>query len=603
IASRRAERERIGTSPLLDRNQLVAEEMTAGRAIWILCAFVSGVVTISMQVVWSRVLTMIIGSSTYAFTIVLALFLIGLAMGAWIVSRKTRPEVSSLRGWIFWLQLFSAASLFLSLRFTNYVPAWLINAGFRFGVHSWPGLLTMQLFAAAALILAPTILMGMMMPLVLMWTGRIGEEQIEPPVASAKLVGQVYAVNTIGSIFGALVTAFVLIPMASTRFTVFCAAALGLAIAAVAFEPKHPAADRAVVRAGAIGSAAILIVLMLLVWPPLNLNALSAGAYDSFVRVLAKTRGLPEEKPPELPGDHRLLMYTEGRTATVAVRRDWGIVSMSINGRTNGSDADDMPTQVLAGQLGLLVAPRTDKALMTGFATGVSVGSALQSPVKSVDCVELEPAAVTSSNFFNHVNNRPLDDPRLHVIIDDARTLLRVNPQQYDLIMSEPSHPWVPGVANLFTREFFALGRERLNDDGVFVQWVQIYQLSTESLRSVLATFNDVFPHVAVFRVQGAAKGKDLILLGSRAPIDLSHIDERMKDARVAADLARVGLQTPNDVRAWFVCDETRLRPAVRGAIINTDDNMHVETAAPREAFRPGMEENSSWIERLRLPN
>jgi spermidine synthase len=224
----------------------------------------------------------------------------------------------------------------------------------------------------------------------------------------------------------------------------------------------------------------------------------------------------------------------------------------------------------------------------------------LQSAIESVECVEIEPAAVASSRFFEHVNRRPLSDARLHMIIDDARTYLRVKPATYDMIVSEPSHPWVPGVANLFTREFFSLGRERLKDDGVFVQWLQIYQLSTESLRSVLATFHETFPYVAVFRVQGAAKGKDLILVGSRAPIRLDQINERMKDPRAAADLARVGLKTADDVRAWFVCDQKQLSPAVAGAIINTDDNMHVETVAPREAFRPTMEENAAWIEKLK---
>jgi spermidine synthase len=217
-----------------------------------------------------------------------------------------------------------------------------------------------------------------------------------------------------------------------------------------------------------------------------------------------------------------------------------------------------------------------------------------------MECVEIEPAAVASSSFFNHVNNRPLSDPRLQLVIDDARTYLRVNPRAYDLIVSEPSHPWVPGVANLFTREFFTLGRDRLKDDGVFVQWLQMYQLSTESLRSVLATFHEVFPHVAVFRVLGAAKGKDLILLGSRAPLSFNRLSERMLDSRTAAELARAGIKSPNDLRAWFVCDETQLSPAVAGAVINTDDNMHVESVAPREAFRPTMEENAIWIESLK---
>jgi spermidine synthase len=238
--------------------------------------------------------------------------------------------------------------------------------------------------------------------------------------------------------------------------------------------------------------------------------------------------------------------------------------------------------------------------MMVGFATGVTAGSVLQSPIESVDCVEIEPAAVASSRYFEHVNHRPLSDLRLRVIIDDARTYLRVNPVTYDLIISEPSHPWVPGVANLFTREFFTLGRARLKDDGVFVQWLQIYQLSTESLRSVLATFHESFPYVAIFRVQGAAKGKDLILLGSGAPVRLDRMNDRLNDPRTRADLARVGINSAEDVRAWFVCDETQLGPAVAGSVINTDDNMHVETVAPREAFRPTMEQNAAWIESLR---
>ena len=575
-------------------------ERSAGSEFWFLCAFVSGLVTISMQVVWSRLLSMIIGSSTYAFTIVLALFLIGLALGAWLVTLRSRVDTAALRRSILLLQLLTAFSLFLSLRVTNLVPSLLVETGLRIGINSWAGLLALQVAAATLLVLVPAVLMGMVMPLVLTWAGG-SEEPGLADTSTPRRVGQSYALNTLGAITGAIGTAFVLIPMTSTRFTVLCMASLSVVVAGIAYEPRRAGTDRGLARSLAIGISAILVVAMLVLWPRINLNALSAGAYDSFVRVLARSRsGAPEDQRSDRPGDHQLLMFAEGRTATVSVRKDWGITSVAINGRTNGSDADDMATQVMAGQLGLLVAPRTDNVLMIGFATGVSVGSVLQSPARSVECVEIEPAAVTSSRYFEHVNNRPLSDPRLHVILDDARTVLRVNPARYDLIISEPSHPWVPGVANLFTREFLTLGRERLRDDGIFVQWLQIYQLSTDSMRSVLATFHEVFPHVVVFRIQGAAKGKDLILLGSRAPIDLNRIDERMKDARTLADLSRVGLKTPADVRAWFVCDERQIKSAVAGAVINTDDNMHVETVAPREAFRATMEENAKWLDRLK---
>jgi spermidine synthase len=334
----------------------------------------------------------------------------------------------------------------------------------------------------------------------------------------------------------------------------------------------------------------------------MNLANLSVGAYDSLVRVISKTRGAVDDERVQQPGPeiHELLMYEEGPTSTVSVRKDWDITSMAINGRTNASDREDMPTQVMLGQMPLLLAPHIRNALVVGYATGVTAGSILQSPVESVECVELEPATISASRFFEHVNNHPLNDPRLRLIIDDARTYLRVTPTRYDMIVSEPSHPWVPGVANLFTREFFQLGRERLNDDGVFVQWLQIYQLSTGSLRSVLATFHETFPYVQVFRVQGAWKGKDLLLVGSRTPLTLELIKERITDPRIAAELARVDIKSEADVRAWYICNETQLVAAVAGSVINTDDNMHIETTAPREAFRPLLETNAAWIESLK---
>jgi spermidine synthase len=408
-------------------------------------------------------------------------------------------------------------------------------------------------------------------------------------------------VNTIGAIAGAFITGFVLIPKTSIRFTLLLAATCCLWVAHVAYRPGVSTRDPALKRGLAIGLAPVLTIVLFILAPPMNLADLSLGAYDSLVRVLAQTReGVRNDNNQGENSDvHQLLMYDEGPTATVSVRRDQNIVSMAINGRTNASDGIyDMPTQTMLGRIPLLIAPKIETGLVIGFATGVTVGAMLKSPIQSVTCVELEPATIAGSQFFNHVNYRPLDDPRLNLIIDDARSFLRVTPNRYDLIVSEPSHPWVPGVANLFTQEFFELGRARLNDDGIFVQWVQIYQLSTESLRSVLATYHKVFPHVFVFRVGGVNQGKDLILVGSNRPLTLDHLD-RWTDPRMAIDFPLVNLKTEADVEYWFVCDETKLGPAVAGAKINTDDNMHIEMTVPREAFRPLMQTNSEWVEAL----
>ena len=575
---------------------VAAEDASAkfeGARFWFFAALASGFVTISTQVSWTRILTMIIGSSTYAFSLVVALFLIGLALGAWLVARKDRSD--RLRSAILKVELFTALALLLSLFTLNKLPALLVTLGLHFQTSSWLGLLALQIMAATLLILVPALLMGMVMPLVLVWANSDRNRAVAR-------VGRSYAINTIGAIAGAFITGFLLIPKTSTRFTLLLAATCCLVVAAVAYKPAEGVRDPALKRALAIGLIPVATILFFVIAPRMNLADLSIGAYDSLVRVLAQTReGVKQESnEPAAPEVHELLMYEEGPTATVSVRKDGNTVSMAINGRTNASDSMyDMPTQVMLGQLPLLFAPQINNSLIIGYATGITVGSMLQSPIQSVTCLELEPKTVTGSKFFDHINNRPLDDPRTTLIIDDARTFLRVTPNRYDMIISEPSHPWVPGVANLFTQEFFELGRARLSEQGIFVQWVQIYQLSTESLRSVLATYTSVFPHVLVFRVGGLNKGKDLLLIGSNQPLSLDLLPERMRDGRMAAEMARVDLKDEASVRDWYVCDETKLGPAVAGAKINTDDNMHIEMTVPREAFRPLMQGNAQWVEAL----
>ena len=566
--------------------------VVTGHRLWLFAALASGFVTISTQVAWTRVLSMVIGSSTYAFSIVVALFLIGLAGGAWLVSRSS--YANKLRESIVKVELFTAVCLFLSLFVINRIPAVLVNLGLRFQVSSWGGLLVLQIVCASALILLPALFMGMVMPLVLVWASTNRK-------TSVRLVGRSYAINTVGAIAGAFITGFFLIPKTSTKHTLLFSASICVIVSAAAYLPRPSARDPQLRRSLAVGAAALVIMMLFISAPPMNLGDLSIGAYDGLLRVLSRTReGVKDDPGTESgPAEHQLLMYEEGATSTVSVRKDWQTTSLAINGRTNASDREDMPTQVMLGQLPMLIAPTNRNGLVIGFASGVTVGSILQSPIETLDCVELERATIPASRFFEHVNNRPLSDPRLQLIIDDARTYLRVTPKRYDMIISEPSHPWVPGVANLFTREFFEMSRERLSDDGVFVQWLQIYQMSTETLRSVLATYQDVFPHVLVFRVGGVSKGKDLLLVGSNKPLNLDKLAERISEPRMSAEIARVNLKSESDVRAWYVCDETTLRPAVSGAKINTDDNMHIETTVPREAFRPLMQTNGEWVQTL----
>ncbi|HEX8136738.1 MAG TPA: fused MFS/spermidine synthase [Pyrinomonadaceae bacterium] len=593
----------VADGPTQERPQDEESEAVGERArseaaratkFWLVCAGISGFVTISAQVAWTRVLTMVIGSSTYAFSIVVALFLLGLSAGAYLVGRaKIREE---LRRTILKVELATATSLYLSLIIINRMPDILISLGLSLKLGSWAGLLMLQVFVAGLLILFPALLMGMVMPLVLVWASEAGDSR-----ASVRLVGRSYAVNTLGAIAGAFSTGFILIPKASTRFTILTAAGLCVLVAGLAYKPSPLVRAQAPGRTLPVAASLALVLVLFISAPALNLQSLSLGAYDSLVRVLAATHsaGRDERFQADENVTHELLMYEEGPTATVSVRHDWDIISLAINGRTNASDKEDMPTQVMLGQLPLLVAPRMENGLIVGFGSGVTVGAMLQSPIKSLECVELEPAVVRAGEYFNHVNHEPLRDARLRLVVDDARAYLRVNPTLYNIIVSEPSHPWVPGVANLFTREFFELGRSRLTEDGVFVQWLQIYQLSNDGLRSVLATYRSVFPHVLVFRVNGAARGKDLLLVGSRAPLSLDRTAERLANEQMAQELRRIKITGPEAIEAWYVCDETELAQSLGPATLNTDDNMHIENRTPREAFLPLMAENATWIEAL----
>jgi hypothetical protein len=261
----------------------------------------------------------------------------------------------------------------------------------------------------------------------------------------------------------------------STRSAILICATLCVIAALFSYVPNGEGTDTELRRSLAAGLAAAVIIGFFFLAPSMNKLDLSLGAYDTLIRVLSQSQfaGLEDGALERGDGEHRLLMYDEEPTVTVSVRKERDILSMAVNGRTNASDKADMPTQVILSQLPLLTATRIDNALIIGFGSGVSVGSIPQSPIDSVECVELEPTAIDAGKYFEHVNNRPLADPRLKLIIDDARAYLRVTPIRYDIIVSEPSHPWVPGVANVFTRDFFELGLSRLKEDGVFVQWVK----------------------------------------------------------------------------------------------------------------------------------
>ena len=253
---------------------------------------------------------------------------------------------------------------------------------------------------------------------------------------------------------------------------------------------------------------------------------------------------------------------------------------LKVNGKPEASTAGDMPTQILIGSLPLLVRERTDNVLLIGLGSGVTLGSVEQFPVKQITCVELEPAVLEATRYFEDVNNRPLEDPRLRMVSNDGRNFIYTTNEKFDVIVSEPSNPWISGVANLFTLEYFKRGAERLKDDGLFSQWLQMYEMSPEDVRTLIATFRAAFPQVYIFR---GAEG-DLMLLGSKGGrrLDLAAINSNFERPRVAADLKRINTTLATDLLSRFYLGPDEVSALAGGARLNTDDNALIEFNAPR---------------------
>ena len=227
-------------------------------------------------------------------------------------------------------------------------------------------------------------------------------------------------------------------------------------------------------------------------------------------------------------------------------------------------------------------ADRIERVAVIGFGSGMTVGAVLSHSVREVDAFEIEPAVIEASRYFEPLNGRPLDDDRLRLVIGDARSELRRAAEPYDVIISEPSNPWITGVANLFTRDFFELTASRLAPGGVFAQWFHLYGMSEDSAREVMATFRSVFPHVVAFN------DRDLILLGSDRPItfSLDQIARRFADPGVRGSLAEAYVRYPADLLVKLRLDESGSARFAAGAVQNTDDNMRLELAAPRTLYQ-----------------
>ena len=527
---------------------------------------VSGAVTMVFEVAWTRALALIIGSSTYAFTAVLVAVLIGLAAGSgafvWLAGRRpARP--ATLAG----VQAAVGVSAAIVLLALDRLPD-LLLVGLRWSNSpGWVALL--QLLLSVGALLLVTVCIGATFPCAL-------AAKATGAASIGRHLGRLYAVNTVGAVAGVILGGLALVPAWGVHGSLKAAIIASLGMAAVLWIAAR-SRRRGWLPAGAALVAAGVVALL----PPWDAGVMSSApaVYAKAILGDAQRRSFREQVTEDA-----VLFYRDGKSGSVAVTQSGPYRLLRINGKIDGGTGADMPTQLMAAHLPLLAHPSPRDVFVLGLGTGVTAAAVLAHPVESVDVLEVEPAVIEASHFFAAVQGRPLADPRLRLVVGDGRSFLRATPSRYDVIISEPSNPWIQGMAGLFSVEFFTLARERLHPGGVMLQWLQAYNLAPEDLRMVVATFRSVFPAMSMWHPSLG----DLLLLGQveASPLDLRSIRARWDSLPgLREDFARIPIGSWAGMLGFFVLGEADAARLAAGSGLNTDDRLPLEWSAPRSLY------------------
>jgi spermidine synthase len=546
-------------------------------ALW--GAGLSGLTSFLCEVTWIRLLAVVLGGSTYNFTLALAAFILGIGLGsAWLALRRKEGDL---------LRLFGRLQVALAVSIAIAVPLY-VRLPYAFSVAQASLARSPDTFSLYQAICFSFCLSVLVVPTFLMGAGFPAAARVVTSAVSevGRGVGRLYLWNTAGSVLGATAGGLWLMPRIGMEGNFLAAMALSLSGAAVAFRWAPTAARR---PALAWLAAGVLAVGMYAVAGRGWARFLSNGAqfreaqlrWDSFAAFRA-----------EVDRDYSTRFYRDDPVASIAVSdfRGGEPRSLRINGKTDASTVGDIGTQILVGHYGALLHPRpVRRVLVVGLGSGMTVGSILAHDVERVDVVEISRAVADAAVLFGPWNRQALADPRCHVHVDDARTFLRTAREPYDLVISEPSNPWVAGEAGLFTQEFFRDAQRALAPDGLLVAWAHTYESDEAVVQLVTRTLRSVFPHCTTW-----LGGPDLIYVGSTQPlkIDPERIRSRLTPT-VLADLHRVKADDVLVLLAEQAHSEEGQAEFAGSGEINTDDRNLLEYLAPIAFFirTPGI-----WI-------
>ncbi|MFQ5671436.1 MAG: fused MFS/spermidine synthase, partial [Acidobacteriota bacterium] len=528
-----------------------------------------GFTALVYEIGWTRVLAMVLGSSIYAFATMLVAFLAGIALGSLLFRRRADRLARPLAAYALGVALLGGVAFAAGLVFGNLPDLFL-------ALMAWTGpgrvfQVLVQLGVAGVVMLAPTLVLGALFPLVARAAGAGRTD-------GGRVVGDVYFANTMGSAAGAFAAGFVLIPLAGLRVALAGAVGLNLATAAILLARQRQwTGSGKRLAAGLLGVSAVAMVLFPPAW---NERSLTRGLYYhpskmmTFSLPLHRYEGMPD------PEEEEILFYRDGLNTTVSVHRDLAGLDLLLNGKADAS-LGDMSTQVLSGQIPMLFGGPVERALVIGYASGVTTGAVALHEPERVDVVDIEPAVFQASHFFDDFNHHPLDDPRVHVVIDDGRTYLAATGARYDVIVSEPSNPWIAGCSNLFTREFFQIARQALRPGGRLLQWIPIYDMDRTVLQAILRGLQAEFPYVYGFLE--SVDEVDLLILATDRELSLADLPDwpGLPEA-VRDDLRRIGIFSSAQLWSLMRLTAEDIGKMTRGAgPVNSDDNMYVELHLP----------------------
>lgn len=542
----------------------------------------SGFASLGYQIAWTRVLTMVIGNSVYAFSAILTTFLLGITIGSFAFIRQIdRIKDKVLLLGI--LQLLLCLFVLIILPMFDSLPS-LFLLLYRYLPPNFLNMVSIQFIVTFSAIIIPTILMGASFPVAArIYIGtvdNIGEG-----------LGRLYSANTVGAIFGSFLTGFVFIPTLGAQKTIFLISALNLISGIVLL--LQVSRLRLTVRVVASVSLIAIFTYNAASIRNWNKDLLNMGIY-----LYAKSlKDLPETgvSLEEIAKQFKLIYYEEGRNGTVSVSRTGYDLSLQINGKTDaGTRKEDMLTQSMIAALPLIIHPDPINIAIIGLGSGITLGTADTFPVKKVDCIELLPEVINANRYFSSFNHNALNNPKNNIIIADGRQHLSTKAKEYDVIINQPSNPWITGVSNLFTLEYFQIASKGLKKDGIMCQWLQLYALDTSEVKSLLHTFKTVFHHVDVW----AFSPEEIIVIGSNAPIllDEHRLNTAFSSTEIYNELLRVGIKTPEEFKAAYLMGDKEVQEFSKGAKLNTDDRPVIEFEAPKALYRSMAGKNISAI-------